>query len=99
MTAHRVSEALALAQDMMMSVVEGQWDSLMTMQLKQDEMVRQLFATEGLLLTAVEQQDLLELQRLNQEVLNAAENHKLEVAKTLTVMRQGKLKAKTYQSL
>ena len=95
-----VSDVLSLTQDMMMTVVEEQWDELVDMQIRQDEMLRQLFAADGeMMFSDAEKEDLVEVQRLNQEILSAAEKHKSDIAHELRAMRQGKAKASVYQSL
>ena len=94
-----VSAVLSYTQDMMMVVLEQQWEALLEMQLKQDEMLKSLFLSKSPDFTAQEKDDLFEVQRLNQEILTAAEAHKTEVASKLRDMRQGKAKAGAYQAL
>ena len=94
-----VSAVLSYTQDMMMVVLEQQWEALLEMQLKQDEMLKALFSGKDPNFTVQEKEDLFEVQRLNQEILNAAELHKTEVASKLRDMRQGKTKAGAYQAL
>ena len=94
-----VAGILSHTQDMVMVVLEQQWDILLDMQLQQDEMLRSLFLGDDPVFTAKEQQDLFEVQRLNQQILEAAESHKAEVAGKLREMHQGKSKAGAYQSL
>ena len=83
----------------MLVVLEQQWEALLDMQLKQDEMLKALFSSKDPNFTAQEKDDLFEVQRLNQEILTAAEVHKTEVASKLRDMRQGKTKASAYQAL
>jgi len=99
MTDHSVSDVLLFTQDMLMLVIEEQWDQLMEMQVLQDKMLRQLFAAADSMFSKQEQEDLLEVQRLNQEVLNAAEAHRADIATELRSMRQGQAKASAYQAL
>jgi len=94
-----VSAVLSYTQDMMMVVLEQQWEALLEMQLKQDEMLKALFSGKDPGFTAQEKDDLFEVQRLNQEILTAAELHKTEIASKLRDMRQGKTKAGAYQAL
>jgi len=94
-----VSVVLSYTQDMMLVVLEQQWEDLLDMQLKQDEMLKALFSNKDPDFTAQEKDDLFEVQRLNQEILTAAESHKTEIASKLRDMRQGKTKAGAYQSL
>ena len=94
-----VSTVLSYTQDMMLVVLEQQWEDLLDMQLKQDEMLKALFSSKDPNFTAQEKDDLFEVQRLNQEILTAAEVHKTEVASKLRDMRQGKTKASAYQAL
>ena len=90
---------MAFTQDMMLAVIEQRWNGLMEMQLKQDEMLQELFSEPEVLLSEAEQDDLLEVQRLNQAILIAAEATKSDIAKELRTMRQGKAKANIYQAL
>ena len=90
-----VSAVLSYTQDMMMVILEQQWEALLEMQLKQDEMLKALFSSKDPNFTVQEKEDLFEVQRL----LNAAELHKTEVASKLRDMRQGKTKAGAYQAL
>lgn len=94
-----VSVVLSYTQDMMLVVLEQQWEALLDMQLKQDEMLKALFSSKDPNFTAQEKDDLFEVQRLNQEILTAAESHKTEIASKLRDMRQGKTKASAYQAL
>ena len=94
-----VSTVLSYTQDMMLVVLEQQWEDLLDMQLKQDEMLKALFSSKDPNFTAQEKDDLFEVQRLNQEILTAAESHKTEIASKLRDMRQGKTKASAYQAL
>jgi hypothetical protein len=94
-----VFEVLSLTQDMMVCVIDGRWDELIEMQLEQDQMIKNLFSDAGRLFLKEEKENLFEVQRLNQEILNAAELHKTEIASKLSDMRQGKSKAGAYQSL
>ena len=82
-----------------MVVLEQQWETLLDMQLKQDEMLKALFSSNDPHFTVQEKDDLFEVQRLNQEILTAAELYKTEIASKLRDMRQGKTKAGAYQSL
>jgi len=94
-----VASVLSFTQDMMMVVLEQHWDVLLDMQLKQDEMIKGLFADQTVRFTDQEQEDLFEVQRLNQQILQAAELHKSEVAHQLRDMKQGKSKTGAYQAL
>jgi len=94
-----VASVLSFTQDMMMVVLEQHWDVLLDMQLKQDEMIKELFADKAVSFTGQEQEDLFEVQRLNQQILEAAELHKSEVAHQLRGMKQGKSKTGAYQAL
>jgi len=82
-----------------MVVLEQHWDVLLDMQLKQDEMIKELFTDQAVSFTDQEQEDLFEVQRLNQQILEAAELHKSEVAHQLRDMKQGKSKTGAYQAL
>lgn len=94
-----VAAVLSHTQDMVMVVLEQQWDVLLDMQLQQDEMLKTLFSAESLSFTEQEQQDLFEVQRLNTEILTAAEANKAEIAGKLRNMHQGKSKTGAYQAL
>lgn len=99
MSTKNTSSVLALTQDMMLVVIEQRWDVFMDMQIRQDEMLRQLFAETDLGLSDAEQADLFEVQRLNQEILQAAESHKSDIATEIRAIKQGKSKASAYQAL
>lgn len=99
MTAQGVLDVLSLTQDMMLCVLEDRWDELIEMQLKQDRMIKGLFSDTERLFLDKEKEGLFEVQRLNQEISNAAEVHKTEIASKLRGMRQGKSKAGAYQVL
>ncbi len=99
MTDHSVSDVLLFTQDMLLLAIEEQWDQLMEMQVLQDKMLRQLFVADEPMFSKQEQEDLLEVQRLNQEVLNAAGTHRADIATELRSMRQGQAKANAYQAL
>ncbi len=94
-----VLEVLSLTQDMMVCVIDGRWDELIEMQLEQDQMIKNLFSDAERLFLNKEKENLFEVQRLNQEISNAAELHKTEIASKLRDMRQGKTKAGVYRSL
>jgi len=94
-----VATVLSHTQDMLMVVLEKQWDALFDMQLQQDEMLKALFSVENLSFSEQEKQDLFEVQRLNNEILIAAEANKAEIAGKLRNMHQGKSKADAYQHL
>ena len=94
-----VLDVLSLTQDMMVCVIDEHWGELIEMQLKQDQMINHLFSDAKRLFLTEEKENLLEVQRLNQEILNAAAVHKTEIASKLRDMRQGKTKAGAYQSL
>ena len=94
-----VLDVLSLTQDMMVCVIDEHWDELIEMQLKQDQMIKYLFSDAKRLFLNEEKENLVEVQRLNQEILNAATVHKAEIASKLRDMRQGKTKAGAYQSL
>ena len=93
------SSILSYTQDMMMVVIEQRWDVLLDMQLKQDEMLRALFAGKGDDFSVVEKAGLVEVQRLNQEILSSAEAHKSELASKLHDIRQGKSQIDAYHAL
>lgn len=95
----KTTSVLAFTQDMMLAVIEERWNVLMDMQFKQEQMLQAIFADHDLAFTDVEKDDLVEVQRLNQEVLIAAEAHKSDIAKELRAMRLGKTKANIYQAL
>lgn len=99
MTEHAVSDVLVHTEDMMLLVIEERWDELLAMQLVQDEMLRALFSVNKTTFSNQEKEDLFEVQRLNQEILKAAEMHKAGLAGELRSMRQGKAKVGAYQSL
>jgi len=94
-----VASVLSYTQDMMMVVLEQKWDVLLAMQLQQDKMIKGLFAKQDVSFTAQEQQDLLEIQSLNQQIMQIAEEHKAEAAHKLRELRQGKSKTGAYQAL
>ncbi len=94
-----VSSVLSYTQDMMMVVLEQQWDIFEDMQRKQDEMIKGLFVNQDASFTAQEQEDLFEIQRLNQQMIQIAEEHKAEAAHKLRELRQGKSKTGAYQAL
>ncbi|MFK5949018.1 MAG: hypothetical protein QM500_09660 [Methylococcales bacterium] len=94
-----VSSVLSYTQDMMMVVLEQQWDIFENMQLKQDEMIKGLFVNQDASFTAQEQENLFEIQSLNQQIIQIAEEHKAEAAHKLRELRQGKSKTGAYQAL
>ncbi len=94
-----VLDVLSFTQDMMVCVLEGCWDDLIEMQLKQDQMIKVLFSDTKRSFLDRDKENLFEVQRLNQEILNAAELHKAEIASKLRDMRQGQTKAGAYQAL
>ena len=93
-----VLDVLSLTQDMMVCVIDGRWDELIEMQAEQDQMIKNLFSDGERILLDWEKENLFEVQRLNQEISNAVELHKTEIASKLRDMRQGKTKADAYQS-
>lgn len=93
------SQVLSFTEDMMLSVIEGRWDELTEMQLKQDQMLRNLFSDKERVFLDKEKENLFEVQRLNQEILTAAGVHRTDIAAKLREMQQGKTKAGAYQSL
>lgn len=93
------SDVLSYTQDMMMAVIEEDWERLLEMQGEQDQMIRQLFADTARIFSGDEKKDMLEVQRLNQEILSATEAQKFEIADKLRDMKQGKSKAEVYQSV
>ena len=94
-----VLDVLSLTQEMMLCVLEERWDELIEMQLKQGQMIRDLFSDGERLFLDNEKENLFEVQRLNQEIINATECHKTGIASKLRDMRQGKTKARAYQTL
>jgi len=94
-----VSFVLSFTEDMMLSAIEERWDDLIEMQLKQDQMLRDVFADTNRMFVDQEKLNLFEVQRLNKEILNAAERCKADVAGKLREMQQGKSKVGAYQSL
>ncbi len=99
MSINKTAAVLAYTQDMMLAAIEEHWDELREMQSNQDAMLQALFSVAGLILSEVEQEELFEVQRLNQEILAAAEAYKGDIASELREMRQGKAKASAYQAL
>ena len=93
------AEVLSFTEDMMLSSIEERWDDLINMQEEQNQMIRGLFSDNGRVFSDQEKQNLFEVQRLNQEILNAAGLHKAEIAGKLRDMKQGKSKAGVYQVL
>jgi len=93
------AEVLSFTEDMMLSSIEERWDDLIDMQEEQDQMIRGLFSDNGRVFSDQEKQNLFEVQRLNQEILKAAELQKAEIAGKLRDMQQGKSKAGAYQAL
>ena len=93
------ADVLSFTEDMMLSSIEERWDDLIEMQDKQDLMIRGLFSNDSRVFSEKEKQNLFEVQRLNQEILNAVELHKADIATKLREMRQGKSKAGAYQSI
>ncbi len=94
-----VSSVLSYTQDMMMVVLEQQWDIFEDMQRKQDEMIKGLFVNQDTSFTAQEQEDLFEIQSLNEQIIQIAEEHKAEAAHKLRELRQGRSKTGAYQAL
>jgi len=94
-----VSCVLSFTEDMMLLAIEERWDDLTGMQLKQDKMLRDIFSDTNRVFVDQEKQNLFEVQRLNKEVLNAAERCKADVAGKLREIQQGKSKVGAYQSL
>jgi len=94
-----VSFVLSFTEDMMLSAIEERWDDLIEMQLKQDQMLRDVFSDTSRVFVDQEKLNLFEVQRLNKEILNAAERCKADVAGKLREMQQGKSKVGAYQSL
>jgi len=94
-----VSDVLLHTQNMMVSVIEGGWEEFREMQLQQDQMIRDLFSDADRVFLESEKDELLEVKRLNQDILLAAESCKADIASELLKMRQGQSKAKAYQAL
>lgn len=84
---------------MMMVVLDRQWSVLFKMQAKQDEMLKKLFVGDKSVFSSQQKDDLFEIQRLNQEILKAAEEGKADIANSLRGLHLGKSKASAYQSL
>jgi len=99
MVDQKVSDVLSYTEDMMGAAIEDRWDELIEMQAKQDQMIKDIFYPVGRLFLDKEKKELLEVERLNQEILSAAELHKTEIANKLRTMRKGKVKASVYQAL
>ncbi len=99
MSINKTAAVLAYTQDMMLAAIEEHWDELREMQLNQDAMLQALFSVADVILSEAEQEELFEVQRLNQEILAAAEAYKGDIAMELREMRQGKAKASAYQAL
>lgn len=94
-----VSDVLLHAQDMMMAIIEQRWDALAEMQQELDHMLRALFATTDVPFSEQEKNDLVEVQRLNQEIIMAVASHKADLATQLREIQQGKSKVGAYQAL
>ncbi len=93
-----VSALLAHTQDMMLAVIEQNWESLPRLHSAQDSMIRALFSSPDRLFNSEEQEGLVEVQRLNSEIITAVESHKTDIAQQLRALQQGKNKANAYQS-
>lgn len=98
MTDKTVSDVLLHTEDMMLAVIEARWGDLASMQVIQDKMLKALFSVAGAVFLEKERKDFIEVQRLNQDILNAVESCKADIAAELRAMRQGKAKAGAYQS-
>lgn len=98
MIGETVSDVLLHTQDMMLAAIEARWDDLANMQIIQDEMLKALFSVAEMVFLEKERKDFIEVQRLNQDILNAVEGCKADIAAELRAMRQGKAKAGAYQS-
>ncbi len=96
---YKTSDILLHTQEMMINVIEGQWDQLLAKQSRQDLMIKQIFFISDKIFSEREQEELEEVKRLNQEILKATETHRNETAKKLRDMRRGKTKAQAYQAL
>ena len=94
-----VSNILLHTQDMMVNVIEGRWEEFQEMQLQQDQMIRDLFSDADRVFLESEKDALLEVKRLNKDILLEAESCKADIASELLKMRQGQSKAKAYQAL
>ncbi len=94
-----VDKVLAFTQEMMLAVIDEQWDTLLEMQSQQDQMFKQLFEPEPPEFTEQERRDLLEIQRLNQDIQLAADQYKSELSEELRSLKKGKAKVSAYQSL
>lgn len=93
-----VSDILTFTQDMMLLVIEAQWDALAEMQSQQDAMLRKLFSDSSVVFSEHQKGELVEVQHLNKQMSDAAEIHKMDIVNELRSMRQGKAKANAYQS-
>ncbi len=81
-----------------MAIIEQRWDDLLELQAQQDKMLKALFSVANVSFSEQEQEDLLEVQRLNQEVIAAVQEHKAELGSQLRGLQQGKSKVGAYRS-
>ena len=95
----QVSNVLLHTQDMMVVVIEARWDDLSVMQGTQDLMLRALFSVADVSFSEQERNDLVEVQRLNQEIIMAVASHKTGLAVQLRDIQQGKSKVSAYRAL
>jgi hypothetical protein len=61
-------------QKMMLTAIEGRWDDLMRMQLVQDKMLKILFSKANITFSELAKNNLSEIQRLNQNILDETNN-------------------------
>jgi hypothetical protein len=59
---------------MMLTAIEGRWDDLMRMQLVQDKMLKILFSKANITFSELAKNNLSEIHRLNQNILDETNN-------------------------
>jgi len=94
-----VSDVLLHTQDMLMLIIEQRWDDLSVMQKRQDQMLRGLFSVADVSFSEQQKDDLVEVQRLNREIIMAVDSHKADLADQLRELQQGKSKVKAYRAV
>ncbi len=94
-----VSNALEITQDMLLGAIENAWDRVADLQHKQDALLRQIFTDSIAFLSTEDLDQIYEIQRLNREILNAAQEHREQLGQQIRTLHQGQNQAKAYRSI
>jgi hypothetical protein len=93
-----VSNALEMTQDMWLGAIENAWDKVASLQNKQDALLRQIFTDSINELSTEDIGHIHEIERLNREILSAAQEHREQLGQQLRSLHQGHNQAKAYRS-